>query len=121
REFAHDHIIAGLARLLLGEATGRHLRLREDWAGDRAVVHLRLVAQAVLRRDDPFVRRHVRQRGGARYDIADRVDVRDAGLHLLVADNTATVALDSNSLQSNLAQQRFTPDAYEDHVALDRH
>ena len=85
--------------LLLRQADGSGLRLDVDAGGIRALIVDRRDPHDVLRRDLAHRRRGVRKLGVTEHAVADGVDAGNAGLHLLVDEDAATVIIELTSLQ----------------------
>ena len=108
-----------LARLRLGEADARDLRIGVDRPRHRRVADRRLVAARVLGRNLALAERGVRELpvAGA---VADGVDVRDRRAPVLVGrDPRAPVELDADLLEPEPLDERAAADRDEHQVGLD--
>jgi anti-anti-sigma factor len=106
------------ARLGLGQADARDLRIGVDRARHRAVVDDGVVAARVLGRDLALAERRVRELpvAGA---VADGVDVVDGGAAVLVrGDSLARVEVDTELLEAEVLDLGRTPDGDEHQVGL---
>ena len=122
RELRDLDVVAGVARLLLGEAERGDLRRAERGARHHAVVAERhgLGLADRLGRDDALRLGDVRELQ-LRGDIADRVDVRDRGVHEVVdLDRAAIGELHAGVLEPEALDVRREADRHHDLVGVDR-
>src|SRR5207237_8026276 len=112
-------IVAGFARLRLGQADAGNFRVGEGRGGDRLVIHLFVVASDDARRDQPLVCGHVGEQD-ASDDVANGVHALDVRAQLIVdVDVAAPVGLDAGRLEVQVERVRSTRDDTTDVAGVD--
>ena len=112
RDLADHNVVAGLLRLLLGEAEARHLRVTERRPRDVVVLdRMGVHPGSVLHRDHALVGSLVGERRADRHEVADRVHALQRGAHRAVHLHLAGLVahLDAGLLETEPLHIRPAP------------